>query len=49
MTDVKNENINDPNNVINKNLINQEGNINLLGKIRNYVKSGSYKIQEKVN
>lgn len=48
MTDVKNENKNNSNNSNDKNTISPGSEINLLGKIKSYVKSGSYKIQEKV-
>jgi len=48
MTEIKNENKNNPNFINDKSLQNRSGDINLIGKIGNYVKSGSYKIQEKV-
>lgn len=49
MIDLKNHTRHNHNNTQQKILNNQTANINLLGKIRNYVKSSSNRIQERVN
>jgi len=48
MTDIKNENKNNFSKPNDKIIINKATANNFFGKIRNYVKSGSDKIQEKV-